>query len=213
MPGAEGGRPSTASQWISLFDGESFEHWRGYRQEQMPAGWVIEEGCMAAAVPGHGMDIVSRKSFTNFEFEFDWKVAPGGNSGVMWHVDESAGDYPWMSGPEYQLLDDAAFHGGEIGKNSAGSDYDVYAPTVAVTRPGGEWNQARILVDGPHVEHWLNGVKVVEYQKGSEDYQARVSHSKWAQMPSYDSKSSGLLAIQGDHGQVWFRKLRIRELP
>jgi hypothetical protein len=198
--------------WTSLFDGETFEHWRGYKQDTMPEGWVVDDGAMFASIPGQGMDIVSREPYTDFELELEWRVKEGGNSGIMWHVDEAAGDYPWMTGPEYQILDDAAHNGGEIGKNSAGSNYDVQAPIRAMTKPAGEWNAARVVVNGSSVEHWLNGEKVVFYEKGSADHKERVAASKWAEMSSYGSTSTGHIAFQGDHGEVWFRNLRIRSL-
>lgn len=199
-------------EWMSLFDGESMDQWRGYKQEEMPEGWIIDDGAMYASIPAGGMDIVTRETFTSFAFEFEWKVEENGNSGVMWHVDETAGDYPWMTGPEYQLLDDAGFNDGMIGKNSAGSDYDVTAPSEAVTRPAMEWNQARIVVDGANVQHWLNGVMVVEYDKNSDDHQARVAASKWKDYATYGTTSTGHIAIQGDHGAVWFKELRIKRL-
>ncbi|MDG1498616.1 MAG: DUF1080 domain-containing protein [Planctomycetota bacterium] len=202
----------TDPEWISLFDGATFDHWRGYAQDAMPAGWIIEDGAMFASTPGAGMDIVTKAAYTDFELELDWRVAEAGNSGIMWHVDESAGGYPWMTGPEYQILDDAAHNNGEIGKNSAGANYDVQAPSAAVTNPAMEWNNARILVRGSHVEHWLNGTKVVEYEKGSADHKQRVAASKWKDMESYGSTSTGHIAFQGDHGKVWFRNLRIRAL-
>ena len=198
--------------WMSLFDGESFEHWRGYAQEEMPEGWVIDEGAMYASEPGHGMDIVSRDTYTSFVFELEWKVLEGGNSGIMWHVDEAAGDYPWMTGPEYQILDDNAFNDGAVDKNSAGSNYDVFSPSEDASTEPGDWHSTRIVVDGNHVEHWLNGVKVVEYEKGSADWAEKVAGSKWADMESYGSTSTGRIAFQGDHGAVWFRNLRIRSL-
>ena len=204
--------PQTDIDWTSLFDGETFEHWRGYKQDTMPEGWVVDDGAMFASIPGQGMDIVSREPYTDFELELEWKVKEGGNSGIMWHVDEAAGDYPWMTGPEYQILDDAAHNGGEIDKNSAGSNYDVQAPSRAMTKPAGEWNAARVVVNGSSVEHWLNGAKVVSYEKGSADHKERVAASKWAKMTSYGSTSTGHIAFQGDHGEVWFRNLRIRSL-
>ena len=197
-------------EWITLFDGTTMDNFRGYKQESMPENWVIEDGAMFASAPGQGMDIVTRDTYTNFEFEFEWKVAEGGNSGVMWHVDETAGDYPWMTGPEYQLLDDAAFNEGMIGKNSAASNYDVQAPSEAVTNPAGEWNTGRIVVDGTWVEHWLNDVKVVEYEKGSEAHQAAVAASKWVDYPTYGTTTTGHIAFQGDHGEVWLKNMRIR---
>lgn len=198
--------------WITLFDGTSMDQWRGYKQEVMPVGWTLTDGAMFASTPGAGMDIVTRETFTNFELELEWKVAEGGNSGIMWHVDESAGDYPWMTGPEYQLLDDAAFNDGVIGKNSAASNYDVQAPTEAANKPAGEWNKTRIVVDGNWVEHWLNDVKVVEYEKGSEAHTAAVAASKWVGYPTYGTTTTGQIAFQGDHGEVWFKNIRVRRI-
>ncbi|MFT4710268.1 MAG: hypothetical protein ACI9D0_000070 [Bacteroidia bacterium] len=202
----------TETEWTSLFDGASFDHWRGYAQDAMPAGWLIEDGTMFASTPGAGMDIVTKAAYTDFELELDWRVGEGGNSGIMWHVDESAGGYPWMTGPEFQILDDAAHNNGEVGKNSAGANYDVQAPSAAVTKPAMEWNNARILVKGNHVEHWLNGTMIVEYEKGSADHKQRVAESKWKDMATYGSTTTGHIAFQGDHGKVWFRNLRIRQL-
>ncbi len=200
------------AEWVSLFDGETFDHWRGYKQEAMPEGWIVDDGAMYASVPEAGMDIVTRESFTNFDFEFEWRLEESGNSGVMWHVDESAGDYPWLTGPEYQLLDDAAYNDGAVGKNSAASNYDVLAPTEAVTRAAMEWNEARIVVEGASVQHWLNGVMVLAYEKGSEAHMAAVAESKWTGYPTYGTTDTGHIAIQGDHGAVWFRNLRIKRL-
>jgi len=208
----EASTDTMADEWITLFDGTGFDHWRGYKQDAMPEGWVLDGDAMYASTPDAGMDVVTRDTYTNFELELEWKVEENGNSGIMWHVDEAAGDYPWMTGPEYQLLDDAAFNDGQIGKNSAGSNYDVQAPSEAVTRPAMEWNEARIVVNGPHVEHWLNGVLVVEYEKGSEAHQAAVAQSKWTGYDDYGTTSTGHIAFQGDHGAVWFRNIRIKPL-
>ncbi len=202
---------ATEAGWVSLFDGKSFDGWRGYAQETMPSGWTIDEGAMCACDPGPGMDIVSIDTYTSFVFEVEWKVNNGSNSGIMWHVDETAGAYPWMTGPEYQILDDDAFDDGALGVNSAASNYDVQAPWLDASTMAGDWQTARIVVAGNHIEHWLNGIKVLEYEKGSEDWKVRVAGSKWANMASYASTTSGHIAFQGDHGIVWFKNLRIRE--
>ena len=178
----------------------------------MPSGWTIDDGAMCACEPGPGMDIVSHDTYTSFEFEVEWKVNKGSNSGIMWHVDEAAGAYPWMTGPEYQVLDDDAFNDGALGVNSAASNYDVQATAEDASTLAGDWQATRIVVDGNHIEHWLNGVKVLEYQKGSENWKKRVAGSKWANMASYGSTTTGHIAFQGDHGMVWFRNLRIRRL-
>jgi len=198
------------SEWITLFDGTSLDAWRGYKQETMPTGWQIEDSAMVMREPGHGGDIVTRDEFDSFELELDWKVPEGGNSGIMFRVSEDH-DYPWETGPEMQVLDNAIHPDGAHLKNTAGSNYDVDAPTEDVTRPSGEWNHVRLVADGPHVEHWLNGVKIVEYELWTDDWNERVAGSKWANHPDYGLNETGHIALQGDHTAVSYRNIRIRE--
>lgn len=201
------------SDWITLFDGTSMDAWRGYQQEAMPAGWMMDStGAMVAHDPGAGNDLVTRETFANFELEFEWMVPAEGNSGVMFRVTED-NDYPWMSGPEYQVLDDMHFSDGEPNKNSAGSNYDVHVPSVRANKAAGEWNTARLVVDGNHVEHWLNGQKVVEYELQSEQWIADRDASKWAQWAeTYGTAEDGHIALQGDHTSVAYRNIRVRRL-
>jgi hypothetical protein len=201
------------TEWITLFDGTSMDAWRGYQQEGMPAGWMIDStGAMVAHDPGAGNDLVTRETFADFELEFEWKVPEEGNSGVMFRVTED-NDYPWMSGPEYQVLDDMHFSDGEPNKNSAGSNYDVHVPSVRANKPSGEWNTGRLVVHGDHVEHWLNGQKVVEYELHSDQWVADRDSSKWAQWSdTYGMADEGYIALQGDHTSVAFRNIRIRRL-
>lgn len=201
------------TEWITLFDGTSMDAWRGYQQEAMPAGWMIDStGAMVAHDPGAGNDLVTRETFADFELEFEWMVPAEGNSGVMFRVTED-NDYPWMSGPEYQVLDDMHFSDGEPNKNSAGSNYDVHVPSVRANKPAGEWNTARLVVDGYHVEHWLNGQKVVEYELHSEQWMADRDASKWAQWSdTYGMAGEGYIALQGDHTSVAYRNIRVRRL-
>ncbi|PIQ63831.1 MAG: hypothetical protein COV99_00730 [Bacteroidetes bacterium CG12_big_fil_rev_8_21_14_0_65_60_17] len=210
-----GMKESVASpgEWTVLFDGTSLAAWRGYRQETMPDGWQIDdEGALVAHEPGAGNDIVTRDVFESFELEFEWKVPEAGNSGVMFHVTEE-NEYPWMSGPEYQVLDDMHHSDGEPNKNSAGSNYDVHVPAVRANRPAGEWNESRLVVRGPHVEHWLNGQKVVEYELHSPEWEAARDASKWAEWKdTYGMAGSGHIALQGDHTSVAYRNIRIRTL-
>lgn len=202
-----------ASEWTVLFDGTSMDAFRGYQQESMPAGWMIsDDGAMVAHEPGGGNDLVTKDAFSSFELEFEWLVPEEGNSGIMFRVTED-NDYPWMSGPEYQVLDDMYHSEGEPNKNSAGSNYDVHVPMVRANKPAGEWNQARLVVDGNHVEHWLNGQKVVEYELHSDEWKAARDGSKWAQWAdTYGMAESGHIAIQGDHTSVSYRNMRIRTL-
>ena len=137
--------------------------WRAYGGGGMPATWSIMDGVITHT-PGGG-DLISVETFADFEFDFDWKIAPGGNSGIMYHVDEQFGA-PYQSGPEYQILDNAGHSDGKSPLTSAASCYGLYAPAADLTRPVGEWNTGRIVVDGAHVEHWLNGTKVLDYDFG-----------------------------------------------
>lgn len=202
-----------SSGWEVLFDGTDLSRWRGYRREAVPSAWKIEDGALTL-VPGSGEggDIMTREQYGDFELELEWKISPRGNSGIIYRVVE---DYPnsYESGPEYQILDNAGHPDGKNGPlTSAAANYALYGPSEDVTRPVGEWNHARIVAHGPHVEHWLNGVKVVEYEVGSEDWKQRVAASKFAAMPGYGKHLKGHIVLQ-DHGdRVWYRNIRIRHL-
>ena len=199
-----------ADGWQLLFDGRSMEHWRGYEQDSMPPGWQIIDGAMANVEPAHGGDIVTLEKYADFELEMEWMVPTDGNSGIMFHVTEDHGA-PWATGPEMQVADDSSLDG-ESNKNSAGSNYDVHAPAQFVTRPAGTWNHVRLVVDGPRVEHWMNGVKIVEYELWSEEWKEAVARSKWANYPDYGLRETGHIALQGDHTAVSYRNIKIRRL-
>jgi hypothetical protein len=219
--GAEDGavRPSTQPAraapsereggWRPIFDGRTTAGWRAFGGEGIPDGWRVEDGALARVGPAG--DIVTKDEFGDFVLECEWRIAPGGNSGIFFHVAEGH-DHVWETGPEYQILDDAAHRDGLDPKTSAGSNYALHAPEAHVARPAGEWNHARIEVRGPRVRHWLNGVQVVEYELWSPDWEQRVAASKFASMPDYGRAKRGHVALQ-DHGDpVWFRALRIRPL-
>jgi hypothetical protein len=201
-----------ADGWRLLFDGRTTRGWRNYRSDSLSAGWQVVDGALTRVAQAG--DIVTEEQFDSFELALEWRVAPGGNSGVFFHVVEAPDlDYVWRSGPEMQVLDNAGHADGRDPLTSAGSNYAVHAPARDVSRPAGEWNAARLVVRGDHVEHWLNGVKVVEYELGSADWEARVRASKFAQMPRYGRARRGHIALQ-DHGdRVAFRNLRVRALP
>ncbi len=198
-----------AGAWVTLADGA----WRAYGGEALPGAWTwTEEGALHFSGEGEGGDIVTTDQFADFELELEWKISPGGNSGIMFRVSEDH-DYPWRTGPEYQILDDAVHPDALEGSDRlAGANYDVHAPDTSTANPAGEWNSARILARGPHVEHWLNGERVVSYELWSEDWKARIAESKWIDMPDYGMKESGHISLQ-DHGDpIWFRNVRIRRL-
>ncbi len=198
-----------AEGWQLLFDGASTRGWRGYRSSEMPAGWQVVDGALTRVAEAG--DIVSDDAYRSFVLDFEWQVAPGANSGVMFHVGEEL-DYPWQSGPEYQVLDDAAHQDGLDPTTAAGSNYAMHAPSAPVARPAGEWNQARIEVRGPRVVHWLNGTRIVEYELWSDDWKRRVAACKWKDVPGYGKLETGRIALQ-DHGdRVAYRNLKIKPL-
>jgi hypothetical protein len=203
-----------AAGWQMLFDGTDLSQWRGYRRQDLPAAWHVEGGTLAFAptnVEASRGDLVTRDEYGDFELTLDWKVSPGGNSGIMYRVTEDA-ERTYETGPEYQVLDNTRHPDGKNPLTSAGADYGLYAPTADVTRPVGEWNAVRIVARGAHVEHWLNGQKVVEYELWSPDWEAKVKASKFAAWPGYGRARRGHIALQ-DHGNpVWFRNIRIRRL-
>ena len=198
-----------SGEWISLFDGTSFDNWRGYQQESMPDGWQLVDGAMFMSDPGPGGDLVTKEQFANFELRFEWMVPEAGNSGVMFRVTEDHGA-PYATGPEYQTLDDAHHTDGQSSKNSAGSNYDIHAPIMNVVKPFGEWNTGRIVANRAHVEHWLNGEKIVEYELWTDQWKADVAASKWVGYPDYGMRETGYIALQGDHTGASYRNIDIR---
>lgn len=208
-----------ASQWTDLFDGVSVGPLRGYKMEAFPdQAWKIEEGALAAQTGVANVDFVTRESYKNFELVFEWKVSMAGNSGIFFHVQELAthesgnGNSPnWLNNCEMQVLDDINFDDKEP-KRSAGSLYDLIAPQNKILKPIGDYNEAKLLVNKNHVEHWLNGKKVVEYEIGSENLNKLISFSKFKANPDFANSADGLIMFQ-HHGQkVWFRNIKIRRL-
>lgn len=200
----------SSAGWITLFDGHSTDAWRAYNKPTLPAGWQVVDGALTRVAEAG--DIITRDTFDNFELELEWKITRGGNSGIMFHVQEDTALAMYMSGPEMQVLDNAVHQDGLEPRTSAGSNYALHAPVRDVTHPAGQWNQARIIVKGPHVEHWLNGVKIVEYELWSDDWKQRVANSKFKAWPAYGMAKSGHIGLQ-DHGDwVAYRNIRIRPL-
>ena len=198
------------SGWRLLFDGKTIDQWRGYKSDSVPSGWSVQNGVLTKT--GSSEDIVSRDSFANFEVTFDWKLPPGGNAGFFYHGTEEY-DHIYWSAPEYQLLDDAGHPDGKNRLTAAGSDYGLYPSPAGTVHPAGEWNSSRIVVNGAHVEHWMNGQKLLEYTLWSPDWKQKVAKSKFADYPDYGMAHRGLLGIQGDHdGTLELRNIKVREL-
>jgi len=200
-----------ADGWRALFDGKSLDAWRGWGSRGIPPGWHIVGERLAKE--GEVDDLVTREQFGNFELELDWKIGKGGNSGIFYRGTREY-DHIYWSAPEYQLLDDVFARDGRSRLTSAAAAYGIYPSPAGALKPFGEWNSSRIVVNGAHVEHWLNGVKVVEYELWSADWKARVAASKFSKYPRYGLAKRGYIGIQGDHdGTLAVRNIRIRELP
>lgn len=198
-----------AAGWRLLFDGKTTAGWRGYKQQGMPEGWQVVDGALTRV--GQAGDIVTVDQFQDFELTLDWMVAPGGNSGIFFRASEDT-DWIYQNAPEMQVLDDAAHRDGLQRETAAGSNYALHPAPEGVVKPAAEWNSVRIVVRGNHVEQWMNGVKVVEYELGSPDWEQRVAKSKFAAWPRYGRNQRGHIGLQ-DHGdRVAFRNIKIREL-
>jgi len=198
------------SGWKVLFDGKSLDAWRGYKTDAVPKGWVVENGTLTKH--DRVADIVSKDEFGNFELTMEWMIGEAGNSGIFYRGTEEY-DHIYWSAPEYQLLDDAKAADNKTRLTCAGSAYALYPSPAGHLKPVGDWNRTRIVANGSHVEHWLNGVKLLEYELGSPDWEAKVKASKFKDWPNYGRASRGHIAMQGDHeGVLAFRNIRIREL-
>ena len=198
------------STWRSLIE-PSMSAWRGYKEQGVPKEWTVKNGVLSKTVSTN--DLVTKDEFQNFELTFDWMLQPGGNAGVFYRGDESA-EKIYFTGPEYQLLDDAGHPDGKSRLTAAGSDYALYPVTAGIVKPAKHWNSSRIVVRGKHVEHWLNGKKVVSYELGSPDWEKRLKASKFATAPKYGRLDRGHIGIQGDHeGPLALRNMKIRVLP
>ncbi len=206
-----------AEGWELLFDGRTTSGWRGFQKENITIdeGWYAHQGALVASGIGGdiGGDIVTERKFGNFIFDTEWKISEGGNSGILYLVGENGYNAVYETGPEYQLLDDMGFPVPLEDWHYTGANYGMHAPGDPDIKPAGEWNTTRIVVDNGQVEHWLNGKKVVEYELWSEEWEELVASGKWSGYPGYGRYREGHIALQ-DHGdQVWFRNIKIKELP
>jgi hypothetical protein len=195
-----------ADGWRLLFDGTTVSGWRGYRQPTLPSGWQAIDGALTRI--GQAGDIVTIDEFGDFELTLEWKLAANGNSGVFYRVVE---DDPvmWHMAPEYQIIDNAYKEPLKPGQY-AGANYDMDPPSRDATNPIGSWNLTRLLVRGAHVEHWLNGVKIVAYELWTPDWERRLRESKFKDFPKYGRARRGHIGLQ-DHGDnVAFRSIKIR---
>ncbi len=199
-----------AGQWRKLFDGKSLDAWRGYKDTPVPSGWKVADGALVKDTPV--ADIVSKDEFGDFELELEWRIGEAGNSGVFYRGTEEYEHIYW-SAPEYQLLDDAKAADNKTRLTCAGAAYALYPSPAGHLKPIGQWNATRIVARGAHVEHWLNGVKLVEYELWSPDWEAKVKESKFKDWPNFGRAKRGHFALQGDHeGSLGFKNIRVREI-
>ena len=200
------------TEWTPLFDGQKVTGMRGYKMVEFPwDAWVIENGSLKTIPHGKGVDIISTEIYKDFELELEWKVQSGGNSGIFYFATEE-GYSIWQSAPEMQVLDNIAHNDGLRAVTSAGALYDLIAPSIDVVKPVGQYNQVRIKVKNNHVEHWLNSNKILEYEYGSGVLERLIDKSKFKDIPYFAKAASGSIGLQGDHGEVWYRNIRIRKL-
>jgi hypothetical protein len=207
-------------EWIPLFDGQTFNGWSKYGGGEVGKAWKIENGELyldaankAGWQTGDGGDIVTNEEFENFHFKYEWKIAPNGNSGVIFLVHESPEyQYPWQTGPEMQVLDNAGHPDAKIISHRAGDLYDLIVSSQETVKPAGEWNQAEIIINQGKLDLVLNGVNIVSTQLFTPEWEALIAKSKFKDMPGFGKYKKGKISLQ-DHGDVvHYRNLMIKKL-
>jgi alkylated DNA nucleotide flippase Atl1 len=200
--------------WTVLFDGKSTAAWRSYMKDGFPeAGWTVEpDGSLRVRAGSKAGDLITRKQFGDFELSFDFKIAEGANSGILYRFPEIPGKPAYHNAFEYQLIDDARHKDAALATHRVASLYDLYATDGAVARPIGQWNEARIVARGSVLEHWLNGKRVVQADLKSADYKERLAKSKFATWEGFGVHAKGHIALQEHGDDVWFRNIKIREI-
>jgi len=206
-------------EWVILFDGSSTDKLRGYAMDSFPGkAWKVEDGALVTLTGVDNIDIVTKDEYKNFELVFEWKTSVAGNSGVFFHVKENLahesgnGNSPnWLDNFEMQILDDINFND-KAPIRSAGSLYDLIIPANKTLKPIGEYNLAKLVVNGNHVEHWLNGKKIVQYEMGSDEMKNLLAKSKFKDNPGYGTSPNGLIMFQHHGQQVWFKNIKIKAL-
>jgi hypothetical protein len=196
--------------WVLLFDGKTKNSWRTYKNAPNDS-WEIVDGQLHGKKEGvqHRADLVTKSNYSSFEIQLDWKIDKECNSGLLYHVLETQTS-PYETGPEYQLIDDNVDKIEDWQKS--GADYAMYPPGTLAAKPVGQYNHTRLVVNGAHIEHWLNGVKVVDFMAWSPDWQKKKMAGKWKDYPEYGKAKSGLIDLQDHGGGIWFKNIKIRKL-
>ena len=208
-------------EWIALFDGTGTDHWRGFHMDHFPdSGWFVENGELRNDGSGAG-GLITKDQYSSFILEWEWRLFDkGGNSGVKYFVKESPdreGKYAF--GLEYQMLDDDSYTSTQEGSmkpndyRTSGALYELFPPSAAKKlNPLGQFNTSRVVVEGNHVEHWLNGIKVLEYERGGEQFLAAKAKSKFRDRPEFGLHKEGHILLQDHNTRVGFRNIRIKVL-
>ena len=198
--------------WKLLFDGKSTDSWRAY-QNIANDSWEVLNGELHCKQDGvtKRADLITKDEYASFELQADWKVSKGANSGILYHVLETH-RASYETGPEYQLIDDLGYEGKLEGWQKSGADYAMHPPLKIASKPVGEYNHARIVVKGDHVEHWLNGEKVADFHAWTPEWGKLKKEGKWKDYPDYGIAKSGYIALQDHGGGIWFKNIKIREL-
>lgn len=204
---------ASAQKWTTLFDGKSLDGWHTFKKSEV-VGWVIEDGVLTT--DGKGGDLVTNKEYKDFVLEFDFKVSPKGNSGVVYKVQEPIEDKAFFStyasGPEFQLIDDSGYPAQLNETQKTGANYDIHAPKSLTSKPAGEWNHGVIKVKNNKITHTVNGTVVVEYTYGDQAWTEAVAKSKFAKWPYAQAHDAGKIALQGHNDRVYFKNIKIQEL-
>jgi len=198
--------------WVLLFDGETTKGWRNYKNREAD-GWAIANGelyCKETGVNKRA-DLITVDQYENYELQIDWKISPKHNSGIIYMVTEDNGA-SYESGPEYQLIDDLGYPDKLSDKQLSGANYDMQAPAARVSKPAGEFNHAKIVVNKGHVEHWLNGTKVVDYQLWTPEWEQQKRNSKWKNVKTYGMSKKGYIALQDHGGGAAFKNIKLKAL-
>ena len=215
-------KQEVADGWVLLFDGETTNGWRNFNSDNTELAWHVVDGCLQANGVGDDANgyIVTDKKYENFVLSWDWKLSKGGNSGMLYHVVESPRfEVPYVTGPEYQLIDVEGWEEANAPVKleewqKIGVDYAMHLPDQSKMNINhGDWNNSMIVFDNGHVEHWLNGEKILEFEAWTDDWFARKASGKWGNATEYGLASEGVICIQ-DHGSpASFRNIKIKELP
>ncbi|PWT95198.1 MAG: DUF1080 domain-containing protein [Bacteroidetes bacterium] len=200
-----------AGGWKTLFNGKDLTGWRTYQNKEQNSWEVVDGQLHCKKDATKHCDILTLDEYDNFELEVDWKIDKASNSGIIYRCNEKHGA-PYETGPEYQLIDDAGYPEKLEDWQKSGSDYAMHPPSKLAAKPAGEYNHTKIVVKGKHVEHWLNGVKVVEFEFWTPEWKKLKEAGKWKDEAEYGMLTKGHIDLQDHGGGVWFKNIRVRSL-